>query len=86
VFSAGEAVGRRQGQEDEETSNNILKSSAATVEPEISKDAVPGPPRKGRAGGQLRPDADAGESKFGGEKVRGRPKRACGAGLGQCRR
>ena len=61
MFIAGEAVGGRQGQEDEKTKNNIFKSSAAAVESAVSKDAVPGFARKGRISRQFRFNANAGQ-------------------------
>lgn len=38
----GEAVGRRQREENAQTSHNLFKSSAATIEPTVSEDAVLG--------------------------------------------
>lgn len=64
MFIVGEAVGWRQGQEDEETENNLFKSSATTVEPAVSKNAVPGLARKGRISSQFRFNANPGQCLF----------------------
>lgn len=58
----GEAVGRRQGQEDAETPDDLLEPPTPAAEPTFPEDAVPGVARTGRIGGQFGPYANAGQS------------------------